>query len=906
LATPVRDEDDPLHRDVRTLSSVLGQTVRRLEGDEAFTAVEALRRACRARRREDAGAPDLAAILASVDALPVPIAATVARAFTLFFLLINTAEQVHRVRRRRAYLRDSREPQHASMAWALRQLKEQGESADAVAAALGALWVSPVLTAHPTESTRRTVLTLQARVADHLLEADDLPDHARVASLEALETEIEMLWLTAENRPDRPAVMDEVSTVLWYLDRRLADATTAVLGGVEAAFEETFGRPLPVTPRLVPGSWVGGDRDGNPNVTPATTLAAARRASHRMLGRYADQIARLRDALSVSRRLRGSLPEIDTSLERDRADFPDVWTRDGRRDADEPLRLKLSFIHARLLATRDAVAARDAGRPVPTTGYRDTAAFAADLDLVENALAAAGAAHAVARWLRPLRRELSTHGFYGFRLDIRDDSAVHTATVDAMTAAAGMSALDLDGLRRELLGRRPLYAQGDLPEAAAKCFEVFRVVRQLQAETGPEVAETYIISMCHGPEDLLRVLLLAREAGLVDLAAEPPRSAIDVVPLFETRDDLQRATEIMTALLDDPVWQRQLAARGGRQEVMLGYSDSGKDAGTLPAAWEVVRAQTSLAALFHARGVALTLFHGRGGTVGRGGGSPVYRGLLALPPGTVDGRIKITEQGEVISQKFGLSEIAERSLDVTLAGTLMASRQQPPPAEDLSQWEAAMDRMAAAALPVFRSRVHENDRVYRMFLECTPVRELANVHFGSRPAWREKGAGTMAGIRAIPWSFGWTQMRLMMPGWLGVGTALQAEIDAGRLAGLQDMARRWRFFDDFLAKIEMLCAKTDLPVARMYVTTLGGDRSLLAELEAELERTVAALRSIRGTDLLDDNPMLRGSIALRNPYVDALSVLQVSLMRRKRAGEEVDLPLATTLNGVAQGLRNTG
>lgn len=911
--TPTREQDRPLHRDVRDLSTALGNVIRRLEGEQVFDAVETLRRACRARRREESDAKDLPALLAHVDELDTATAAQVARAFTLFFLLINTAEQIHRVRRRRWYARrPDTPPQPGSIEWAFATLADEGRTAAQVAQALAMLQVSPVLTAHPTESTRRTVLALQARVADLLLAASDLPEHQRLARLEAVEVEVELLWLTAENRPDRPHVLDEVSTVLWYLETRLADASRKVLIGLEDAFEATFGNPLPSTPRLVPGSWVAGDRDGNPFVTPQTTVAAARRAKHRMLGRYATQVMELVHQLSLSSRIVAESPELRARLEDLRPAFPEVFEQNGRRDRDEPLRLFLSFVHAKLQATRAVVASLDGGQvPDETLAYADAEQLRDDLDLVGRALEEAGAQRTRRQLLDPLRMELRTHGFFGFRMDVREDSGAHTAAVNALCDAAGVGRLDRNGLVAELLGRRPLYGPHvPLSDDAQRVLDVFGAVKQLHQEAGPAVAETYIISMAKTPEDLLRVCLLAREAGLLDLSQAEPTSAIDIVPLFETRQDLVDAPKVLMSLFADPAYSRQLAARGMRQEVMIGYSDSGKDAGTLTAAWELVRAQKALSEVCREHGVALTLFHGRGGTVGRGGGSPVYRGITALPPGTVDGRIKITEQGEIISQKFGLSELAERSLEVMLTGTLMASQREwraKLPAETVTKYQQTMDRMAAAALPVFRSQVHEDDAVYTMFLQCTPVRELANVHFGSRPAYREKGAGTMAGIRAIPWVFGWTQIRLMLPGWLGVGTALHAEIEAGNLELLQAMARDWPFFDDLLGKIEMVCAKADLDIAKLYVEQLDGDAALFASLSQELERTIDAVLAIRQRErLLQGNPMLRGSIELRNPYVDVLSLLQVSLLRRKRAGEEVDGALGTTLNGVAQGLRNTG
>jgi len=392
-----------------------------------------------------------------------------------------------------------------------------------------------------------------------------------------------------------------------------------------------------------------------------------------------------------------------------------------------------------------------------------------------------------------------------------------------------------------------------------------------------------------------------------------------VTPLFETERDLLAGPEVMEQLFTNPAYRRQLEARGMQQEVMIGYSDSAKDAGVLSAAWALYKAQESFAALGARHGVRLRVFHGSGGTVGRGGGSPVYRALRALPPGTVARTIKLTEQGEVISLKYGLPEIAERSLEVLATGTLMASFEDWRDAideTDQQRFRNVMERMAATASPVFRRRVHESDELFRLFLDCTPVRELANVHFGSRPAYRESGAGTMAGIRAIPWSFGWTQIRLMLPAWLGAGSALDEILaEAGGEGLLRRMAGAWPFFDDLIGKIEMVCAKADLEIARLYVERLGGDLVLLEELELEFRRTVSAIRRIRGREhLLADQPVLQASIGLRNTYVDPLSLLQVSLLRRKRElgdddpelVERIDTVLGTVTNGLAQGMRNTG
>lgn len=927
---PARPEDLALHEDVRRLAATLGRVIRRLEGEEAFRTVEELRRACRARRRGEPGAAGLRELLARVEALPLELSALTARAFTLFFLLINTAEQVQRVRRRDAYRGggDGAAPQPASARWTMRRLRDDGRTAAEVAGALARLDVRPVLTAHPTESTRRTLLALQARVAELLLRREATADAERPALDDALEGEVELLWLTAEVRHDRPSVLDEVSTVLWYLETRLLDAGARAHDTLVRAFEAEFGEQgsagtaealrLGVPIRI--GTWVGGDRDGNPYVTPETTLAAARRASHVILGRYRQALDGLIERLSLAAHLAPPPAALVDTLDADRAALPEVWEANRRRNADEPLRLKLTFVAARIDATRRRVAARDAGRPGhEAAAYADAAAFETDLRLVREYLLAAGAAEACRTALDPFIALVRAHGFHGFLMDVRDHADVHAAALADVAARLGLAALDGAAIRRELGGRRPLVG-GRLPVAdeTRRVLDTLRAVRTVQDEMGEAAASTYVVSMTTSPDDLLRVLLLAREAGLVDLAAEPPVSRLDVVPLFETLDDLERAPDVLRALLADPVYVRQLAARGRRQEVMIGYSDSGKDAGILASSWALYRAQDSLAGVCREAGVELRLFHGRGGSVGRGGGSPVYRALAALPPNTTGGRVKITEQGEIISQQFGLAPIAERTLEVTASGALLqefSDWRDGVDAGEIERFRQTMDALAARSLGVYRALVHDDDALFTLFLAATPVTELASARFGSRPAYRPGAKAGIGGIRAIPWQFGWTQIRLMLPGWLGVGTAL-ADMGAtpGGLDALRRMARAWPFFDDLLAKIEMVCAKADLEVARLYVERLGGDVALLTQLESEFARTVEWVLRVRGSDrLLSDEAVLRSAITLRNPYVDPLSLLQIALIQRKRGAAagapetaSVDEALAATLSGVAQGLRNTG
>lgn len=917
----VREKDKALNEDIKWLTAALGRVIRRLEGDRAFEAVETLRKASRDRRRGYDGALSLKELLKKVDALPVEIAAPTARGFTLFFLLINTAEQVHRVRRRREYdLAADAPSQPASLRWAFEQLKGSGASASQVRDNLANLKARPVLTAHPTEATRRTVLNLQARLADALLARDSATIAETQRIEERLESDIELLWLTDEVRKNRLSVMDEVSTVIWYLEDRLLDATHHVQESCASAFRQTFGEELGVDVPLTLGSWVAGDRDGNPFVTPELTIAAARRHAHAILGQYQKRVSLLIERLSISSRIAHPSPELRASLEADKALLPDIWQANNKRDAEEPLRLKLSFITGRIEATRNQVAARDAGKSDTfPAAYRHADELVRDVELIRAAVHDAKANRAVRSLVDPFLSEIRMLGIHGYSLDVREDSDAHTQALDAICASVGVEQLKGPTLEQELLGRRPLTSPSlKLDAQTEKVLGVFEAVRQIQDEIDPRATNTYIISMTHSADDLLRVLLLGRERGLCDLSGDKPHSRIDVVPLFETRDDLAGAPRVMRSLFESEVYSRQLKARGMHQEIMLGYSDSAKDVGVVAAAWELYLAQEELSRVADDFGVSLTLFHGRGGTVGRGGGSPVYRALTALPPGTLKGSIKITEQGETISQKFGILSIAERTLEVMLSGTLMATHldfQKGISPDEFAQYRALVDKIATDSRIAFRKVVHEGPELFQLFLNATPVRELGHVHYGSRPAYRDKGSGTMAGIRAIPYNFGWTQTRLMLTAWLGAGQALsQAAASPEGLNLLRKMAKNWPFFDDLLAKIEMVCAKADLEIAELYLTELGDFRAIFERLKAEYEQMVGTLLAIRDhKSLLSEHRFLGEAVGQRNPYVDPLNLLQISLLKKKRSLPEsaperalIDQALGTTLNGIAQGLRNTG
>jgi phosphoenolpyruvate carboxylase len=764
----------------------------------------------------------------------------------------------------------------------MERLKSLGFSADEVASALNDLEVRPVLTAHPTESTRRTLLALQARVADLLLSRSERSSSQQRRHIEeSIDVEVELLWLTSEVRQDRPSVGDEVSTVLWYFETRLLDASISATESMMDAFEQAFAI-APIETRVAPtirlGTWVGGDRDGNPFVTPETTIAASRRASYAILGRYEDSVAELVRRLSLSAHLSPVPPELTASLEKDRVLLPRVWDANNKRNADEPVRLKLTFIAARLEATRRLVAARDAGdaEARDESAYSNAGELESDLRLISTALSSAKATISQSTLIEPLVAMVKTHGFHGLMMDLRD----HVESKNVL--------------------------------------ETLRVAKTVQNESGERAACTYIVSMTHTADDLLNIVKLGAEAGLVDLEANPPRSSIDVVPLFETLDDLTNAPAVMQSLLSNATYSKQLRARSSRQEVMIGYSDSAKDAGILASSWALYRTQELLSPVFAEAGVKLRIFHGRGGSVGRGGGSPVYRALAALPPETINGDIKITEQGEIISQQFGLLPIAERTLEVTLSGVLLQELtdwRDDTPASDVEVFRDAMERLASSSHEIYKKLAHDDARVFEMFERASPIEELASARFGSRPAYRP-GAGTgITGIRASPWVFGWTQNRLMLPGWLGVGTSLkQFSGESGGLDLLKRMAKSWPFFDDLLARIDMVCAKADVEITKAYVQRLGGDESLLESLIQEFDLTISMILEIRGVrELLSDNDVLKTAIALRNPYVDALSVIQISQLAQKRAlpkesssREEIESILATTVSGIAQGLRNTG
>ncbi|MEZ4315586.1 MAG: phosphoenolpyruvate carboxylase [Polyangiaceae bacterium] len=881
------DPHAPLREDVRLLGQLLGEALREQESVGLFELVERVRvlsKGARAGNLDDARA--LSEVLAS---LPAEDARLVARAFAHFLSLANIAEQHHRVRRRRAYAMDpAKGPQLLSFDDCFGRVFAEGVTRGALHDAASHLSIDLVLTAHPTEVLRRTVLHKHRRIAEVLARRDRdsaTPDE-KLKDLEDLKREIAAEWQTAEIRRERPTPLDEARGGLLVFEQTLWDAVPAFVRSLDDALIRHTGAPLPLSAAPIRfGSWMGGDRDGNPNVTPAVTGEVCALTRWIAAGLYLQEIDALFDELSM----RSGSDELCALA-------GDTW---------EPYRGVLARVRKRLSDTRLVMEAKLAGQPPPddVEPYTDPAPLrdvllACDRSLRENK----GAAIANGR-LRDVLVRLATFGLTLVRLDLRQESTKHALALDAITRALHLGSYlawseeeRMAFLTRELDGTRPLIPR-DLPPdpVVDDVLGTFAAA----AKEGAGSLGSYIISMAHAPSDVLAVHLLQREMGV----AHP----LPVVPLFETRADLERSASVVDRLLSTPWFH---ARTGGRMEVMIGYSDSAKDAGRLTAAWGLYTAQEALTAVCKRHGVRLVLFHGRGGTVGRGGG-PIYEAITSLPPGSVNGALRVTEQGEVIQSKFGMPGIALRTLELYTTATLRATLTPGPVPEPAFREE--MERLSADALAAYRGTTGDSERFLPYFYSVTPVNELPLLNIGSRPARRSAGKSKgIESLRAIPWVFAWTQNRNMLPAWLGVGEALSAADARGELPLLQEMAQRWTFFRSTLDLVEMVLAKADSGVAARYEALLVPPElaSLGDDLRARMERTrVLVLRVLGRTDLLENNPVLRRSIAVRNPYVDPLNLLQAELLRRARkepVDPELTRALLVTINGVAAGLRNTG
>lgn len=879
----------PLHADVRLLGELLGATLREQEGVPLYETVERVRALAKDAR---AGLAARDALTETLQGLSVTDSLTVARAFAQFLGLANIAEQHHRIRRRRDYLRAPElPPQRGSLGESFARLRAAGVSADAIREAVATLQVELVLTAHPTEVVRRTIRRTQRQIAELLATRDrpDLTPDEREDVRRTLAAEVTTLWLTNEVRREAPSPYDEVKWGLVAFEQTLWDAVPRYLRAVDRALVAATGTGLPADAAPVRfGSWIGGDRDGNPNVTPLVTAQAVMLARWMGADLYRREIDALRDELSMQ------------------TASPELRSRVGA--APEPYRALLKPVVARLHAMRERMGfLLEVKAPYASdaSDYADAAALAEPLQLCYRSLHETGAGRVADGRLLDILRRLSAFGLSLARLDLRQEASRHTDAVDAITDAAGLGAYrswDEAGrqafLQRELTGETQHIAAAF---AAPRSYgdEVDDVLNALRvAATLPrEALGAYVISMAARPSDVLAVRALQEGAGLV----QPLR----VVPLFETVDDLQRAAEVMDALLTLP-WYRQRA--GSSIEVMNGYSDSAKDGGRLAAAWELYAAQARLVAVAQRHGVRLTLFHGRGGSVGRGGG-PTHLAIQSQPPGSINGSIRVTEQGEMVDAKFGLPAIADRTLEVYTTAALEASLL--PSAEVPGAWRARMQALADRSRAHFREMVYETPDFIEYFRTATPEPELGRLRIGSRPARRRAGGGVKS-LRAIPWVFAWTQTRLMLPSWLGVGAALEDALAAGAEDELRAMYRDWPFFRSTLDLIEMVVAKASPEITAFYDAALvpAQLRHLGDTLRADLARTTRVLLQVTGHEHpLESNPVLRRSIDVRNPYVDPINLVQAEVLRRLRA-PDADPALfdafLSTVNGVAAGMRNTG
>jgi phosphoenolpyruvate carboxylase len=952
--TSPEDRSKPLRDDVRELGIILGETIQRFEGEQIFGYVEQFRHLFKAIHRGDPSS--LESVKSLSQSISIESASKVIKSFVTYFDLINIAEQNHRVRRRALPgTVEDMENEGDAFSELIDRLKATGLKDRQIAGALDHLDIEVVFTAHPTEITRRTVLVKQLEIARYLYKRDHPPfskgERKKIEG--AIRGVVESLWLSDQIIYFKPSVLDEVKYGLYHFNHVVIDAVLDVhqrLLEVDSAFNPSAPSKFSVSGKtfITFGSWIGGDRDGNPSVKPEITVSTLEQQRALILQRYLRDLEVLFNDLSCSRHWVFVDPHLEDSIAQDARTFRSTAEWMGTRYDKEPFRQKLLFVQAKLRNTLEsgytAIASRanDAAPSVNNLNYYATPGqLRADLLLVYNSLREFGLSSS----LNSLERTISTIDMFGFhlaKLDIRQHSGRHLKALDEVTSKLGLlpkgyalcsEQEKCDWLKQELLNRRPLFpVQLNFSDETNETIETFRTMQACQKRFGSEALDTYIVSMTKHPSDLLAVLVFAKDCGLVNCAGEASAS-ISVVPLFETISDLRQAPMFFETLLKDPVYRSYLKSRNDLQEIMIGYSDSGKDGGIVTSNWELYKAQRQLVESVASAGVSLRLFHGRGGAIGRGGG-PTHRAILAQPPATVAGRIKITEQGEVISSKYALHEIAVRNFERLSAAVLEAtvSHTRTTHQSDKPEWLTFMEAFSEHAYQSYRKLVHGDADFVDFFHQTTPIDEIALLNLGSRPTRRVSNSRSIDDLRAIPWVFAWTQSRYMLPAWYGFGTAVQKIQTAGSLETMREMYRSWPFFRGLVAKVETALAVADMNVASFYAENLVEEHlreKYLPTILGEYKKAVDAILQITGQrELLDNSSFLKQSIALRNPYVDPMSYLQVRLLKeRRQLGAEGAIKksrkehqaqggqgqhdailnaLLMTINGVAVGLQNTG
>jgi len=923
--------DKKLRARVKLFGNLLGNVLTTHAGPEVLAAVERLRKGfIRLRKRPDPR--ERARLMGFIESLDVVTLTHVLRAFSAYFSLANIAEEAFHHRERRRQMRVGGPLWRGSFDDALREFKREGITAEQLQTLLNRMRLVPVFTAHPTEAKRRTLMECVRRifVVGENLDDPRIGAEQRAEIFQEIEGEIQILWKTDEVRTERPQVRDEIKNGMFYFRESLFTSVPETYRNLDKALRRIYGADcgIKVPSCLRFGSWIGGDRDGNPFVTPETTAMAVRLHHREVLRVYLRSVTELGHILTHSRVLFTPSAAFDAGLARDEAAHPDAFLgHKENRFGFEPYRRKLYFMRYRLHANLRAVEARMDGRkPDSTAGYHSEKEFLNDLYTIRESLVSHGDANLADGRLKDLIRLAETFGFYLVHLDVRQESGRHTRAVMEVLNHLG---LDYQGLEehRRVAVLAELISQSSavnvdrmaLTEPTRQIIEVLDVMERMRREVSTEAFGNYVISMTHAASHVMEVMFLARLAGLAGRRGDTWFCDIHISPLFETIEDLEHIEPVMRTLLSNPCYATLLKASGNKQEVMLGYSDSCKDGGILASSWNLYKAQLKIAELAREFGIDYRLFHGRGGTIGRGGG-PTHEAILSQPEGTVHGEIKFTEQGEVLSNKYSNSETATYELTMALSGLLKASRfLVSPPRNDKPDYSDIMDELAHTGEQVYRDLTDRTDGFLDYFYESTPVAEIGLLNIGSRPSHRTKGDRSKASVRAIAWVFGWGQSRQTLPAWYGIGGALErwSRGDAERVAQLQAMYADWAFFRALLSNSQMSLFKADMDIAAEYARLCadqGKAQVVYRRIRDEYRSTVdQVLLVARQQALLDENPSLAVALGRRNPYLDPLNYIQITLLKRYRderlTPEERQrwlAPLLRSINAIAAGMRNTG